>query len=80
MILVTATEIKNNFGKYIKMLEDEGEIVITQYGKEVARLVSKDAVHKSLLEDYRGIIKHHYDLDEIKEERANRYYEDEDDD
>ena len=37
-----ATEIQNNFGKYLNMVQTEGEVIIMKNGKEVARLVSYD--------------------------------------
>ena len=39
MIKVTATEVKNNFGKYIRLAAKE-DIIITKNGKEVGRLTS----------------------------------------
>lgn len=46
MTTVTATELQNNFGKYLQYAQECNEVVILQNGKEVARLVSyKKAYH-----------------------------------
>ncbi len=52
----TATQMQNNFGKYLGMALDGGEVVITKNGKEVARLISKDAAATSLTDSLTGII------------------------
>ena len=38
-MIVTATEIKTNFGKYLDMLEKE-DIFITRNGKTVAKVIN----------------------------------------
>ena len=38
MMLITSTEAQNNFGKYLRLVEQE-DIIITKNGKKVARLV-----------------------------------------
>ena len=40
MNTVSATEMKNNFGKYFQEATDGKEIIIIKNGKEVARLIS----------------------------------------
>lgn len=42
MTTVTATEIQNNFGKYLQSVQEGNEVVILKNGKEVARLISHD--------------------------------------
>jgi len=37
-VLVTATEIKNNFGQYLNMVMEDNDVVISKNGKKVARL------------------------------------------
>lgn len=38
MITTTATDIQNNFGKYLKAVQEGNEIIILKKGKEVAKL------------------------------------------
>ena len=42
MMTATATEVQNNFGKYLQMAQAGGEVIVVKNGKEVARLVSYD--------------------------------------
>ena len=44
MLTVTATEIQNNFGKYLQAVQLGNEIIILKNGVEVARLISKEKV------------------------------------
>ena len=41
--IATATEVQNNFGKYLQYAVENGEVVILRNGKRVARLISEDA-------------------------------------
>ena len=54
MIKVTATEIKNSFGKYIRLAVKE-DIIITSNGKEVGRLtaIQEDDEDDGLFSTYR---------------------------
>lgn len=65
---VTATELKNNLGKYLLLSATE-DIFITKNGKVVAKLTNpfQDRVHtaKSLF----GILPEDADVEESKEER-----------
>ena len=36
MMTATATEVQNNFGKYLQMAQAGGEIIVVKNGKEVA--------------------------------------------
>jgi len=40
MTTATATEVQNNFGRFLQSAIDGNEVVILKNGKEVARLVS----------------------------------------
>lgn len=57
MIIVSATEIKNQFGKYLKLVQEGEEIMIERNGKEIARLLSKEAQTKSVVDELCGILK-----------------------
>ena len=39
----TATEMQNNFGRYLSMVMSGQEIIVTKNGKEVGRFIPKDA-------------------------------------
>ncbi len=71
----TATEMQNNFGRYLNLLISGQQIVITKNGKEVGRFVPKDETVAYLTDSLTGILKGSYDLDKEKEERLKAKYE-----
>ena len=56
--IATATEVQNNFGKYLQYAVENGEVVILRNGKRVARLISEDAAIGYLTDSLRGVHKH----------------------
>ena len=74
MITATSTEIQNNFGKYLNMVIDGQEIIVTKNGREVGRFIPKDAAISYLTDSLTGILKDEYNLDEEKSERMKEKY------
>lgn len=72
-MVVTATEFKTNFGKYLDLLLHE-DIFITRNGKTVAKVVNP---HVSAVDSISGLLagKVPDDLDKksIREERISKY-------
>ena len=62
----TATEMQNNFGKYLSLVMSGQEIIVTKNGKEVGRFIPKDATVSYLTDSLTGILQEDYDLDEAK--------------
>lgn len=54
--VATATEMKNNFGKYLNMVIQGEEVIVTKNGKEVARIIPKDASVSYLTDSLTGIL------------------------
>ena len=73
MLTVTATDIQNNFGKYLQAAQDGNEIIILKNGNEVARLISKEKSVSFLADSLVGVLENNYDEEEIKAERMARY-------
>ena len=71
-MLVTATEFKNNIGKYLSLVADE-DIFITKNGKNIARLSKKAQDKVELAKSLFGIIPPDVSLEQAKEERLARY-------
>ncbi len=69
---ITATELKSHLGKYL-LLAAEEDILITQYGKVVAKLTSpyqdREQDRVKIAESLFGILPQTMTLDEAKEER-----------
>ena len=69
----TATEMQNNFGRYLSMVMSGQEIIVTKNGKEVGRFIPKDATVSYLTDSLTGILQEDYDLDEAKESLREKY-------
>ena len=67
--IATATQMQNNFGKYLNLVMKGQEVIVTKNGKEIGRLVPKNTVVSYLSDSLTGIIKNEYKLDDIKTER-----------
>ncbi len=71
----TATEMQNNFGKYLNLVMEGKEVIVTKNGKEVGRFIPKDAAVSYLTDSLTGILSSNYSLDQVKEERLREKYE-----
>lgn len=71
----TATEMQNNFGRYLNLVMEGREVIVTKNGKEIGRFVPKEAAVSYLTDSLTGILKADYELDQIKEERLKEKYE-----
>lgn len=71
----TATEMQNNFGKYLSLVMAGQEVIVTRNGKEVGRFIPKDAAVSYLTDSLTGILKKDVELNEAKTERLKEKYE-----
>ncbi len=71
----TATEMQNNFGRYLNLVLSGQEVIVTKNGREVGRFIPKDAAVSYLTDSLTGILKGNYDLDKVKTERLKEKYE-----
>ena len=73
MMVVTATEFKTNFGRYLELLRSE-DIYITKNGKTVAKMVNPNV---SAVDQISGILEgklpDEYDAKMLREERMEKY-------
>ena len=53
----TATEMQNNFGRYLSIVIGGDEVIVTRNGKEVGRFVPKGATVSYLTDSLTGILK-----------------------
>ena len=70
----TATEMQNNFGRYLNLVMSGREIIVTKNGREVGRFIPKEAAVSYLTDSLIGILKENYALDEVKTERLTEKY------
>lgn len=73
MITVTATEIQNNFGKYLSMVQKGDEVIVLKNGKKVARLISNERSISFLTDSLVGVLSGNYDDKELRTERMKKY-------
>ena len=71
-MVVTATEFKTNFGKYLEIIAKE-DVFITRNGKTVAKVVNPQI---SAVDSLRGMlsgVSSDIDTDSLREERLLKY-------
>lgn len=72
-MIVTATEFKTNFGKYLDLLLSE-DIYITRNGKTVAKMVNPNVRAVDTLSGLlAGKLPEDFDAKTLREERLDRY-------
>ena len=72
MTTVTATEVQNNFGKYLRVVQTGGEVIVMKNGKGGARLVSYDKSVSFLTDSLTGVLKNDYNEKESRTERIKK--------
>lgn len=71
-MIITATELKTNIGKYLRLAETE-DIIITKNNKPIAKLTSLREDKLATLNDLVGIVKDDgYTLDDARKDRLTR--------
>lgn len=73
MKMATATEVQNNFGKYLQYAMENGEVIIMRNGKRVARIISEEASVGYLTDSLRGVLKMNPSDADVKAARTSRY-------
>ena len=71
----TATEMQNNFGRYLNIVMGGGEVIVTKNGKEVGRFIPKDAAVSYLTDTLTGILKDRQSLDDARDASLRQKYE-----
>ena len=73
MLTTTATEMQNNFGKYLNSVIQGQEMIITKNGTPVARIIPHNQAISYLTDSLTGILKEE-SLEQVKEETLRRKY------
>ena len=73
--IATSTEMKNNFGRYLRIVMNGGEVIITRNGREIGRFIPWEATASYLTDSLTGILKESSDPDQVKAERLKSKYE-----
>lgn len=72
--IATASEIQNNFEKYMNLLMEGHEIIVTKNEHEVGRFVPKNAAASYLTDSLTGILTETCELDRTKTEQLMGKY------
>lgn len=70
----TATEMQNNFGRYLNLVMSGQEVIVTKNGKEVGRLIPKDAAVSYLTDSLTGILRQDLDPEAARDEGLRKKY------
>lgn len=73
MITATATEVQNNFGKYLQLVQAGEEVIVLRNGIEAIRMVSHDKSVSFLTDSLVGVLKGDYDDKALRAERIKKY-------
>lgn len=73
MLTITATEMQNNFGKYLNSVIQGQEMIITKNGTPVARIIPQYQAISYLTDSLTGILKEE-SLEQVKEETLREKY------
>lgn len=68
---ITATELKNNLGKYLLLAAKE-DIYITRNGKVIAKLTNPNQDRVDIAQSLFGVLPSDMTLEEANEEKRNR--------
>lgn len=71
---ITATELKNNLGKYLILAEKE-DIFVTKNGKVIAKITNPYQKRVDIANSLFGILSDDITLEESKEERLSKIWE-----
>jgi prevent-host-death family protein len=74
IVIITATELKSNIGKYLSIVINE-DIIITKNGKSVAKLVNAGNDVAPLTKSLRGVLKGvDISKESIRDERLAKHF------
>lgn len=71
----TATEMQNNFGRYLNMVIAGSEVIVTKNGREVGRFIPRDSTVSYLTDSLTGILTGNADPEQARAERLEEKYE-----
>ncbi len=71
----TATEMQNNFGRYLNIVMGGKEVIVTKNGKEVGRFIPKDAAVSYLTDSLTGILKESAGAEDARDLALKKKYE-----
>lgn len=55
MLIASATQMKNRFGRYLRHVQEYGEVYIEKHGRLVAKLITIEHSQSCIGDEIRGI-------------------------
>ena len=74
VMTATATEMQNNFGRYLSFVVNGQQVIVTKNGKEVGRFIPKGDVVSYLTDSLTGILQDDRDPDNERERALRSKY------
>lgn len=71
----TATEMQNNFGRYLALVMEGTQVIVTRNGKEVGRFLPRASAVSYLTDSLTGILKEDAEPERAKDDRLREKYE-----
>ncbi len=71
----TSTEMQNNFGKYLNIVMNGGQVIVTKNGKEIGRFIPREVSVSYLTDSLMGILKENRDAGRIRDAELRKKYE-----
>ena len=68
---ITATELKNNLGKYLELANEE-DIFITKNGKVIAKLSNPNKDKETIMNELAGVLASDMKFEDVIEERRKK--------
>ena len=72
--VATATEMKNNFGRYLAIVQSGKEVIVTKNGKEIGRFIPRELAVEYLTDSLVGILKNDVNPETVREESLKEKY------
>ena len=73
--IATATEMQNNFGRYLNIILNGNEVIVTKNGKIVGRFIPIGSAISYLTDSLTGVLSSAYDINEARKERISKKYD-----
>lgn len=73
--MASATEMQNNFGRYLNMVLNGNEVIVTKNGKEIGRFIPKDTAVSYLTDSLTGILSNKDDYKQLLDKELREKYE-----
>ena len=67
IMTATSDELQNNLDKYLNLVMEGQQVIITRNGRKAVRIIPEDTAGSHLTDSLTGILKEDTDLDEEKD-------------